>query len=112
MIYSDIMGALKRFAPYVPYLAIAVILGIGFFNWANGLTGDVAKLQNDIDHLSVRVDALEREMVDGFDGIDADLETLRKELREEMRLTKEEVIAAIQEHEHDDQGRVVFRRPY
>ncbi len=40
--------------------------------------------------------------------VDADL----KELREEIRLTKAEVIAAIQEHEHDDKGRVVFRRPY
>ena len=54
-------------------------------------------------------------MVDGFDGVDADLRALREEIRltkEEIRLSRSEIIAAIQDHEHDDNGRVVFRRPY
>ena len=102
------MSALKRFAPYVPYLAIAVIIGIGFFNWANGLTGDVARLQSDINHLAVRVETLEREMVDGFDRLDADINALR----EEVRVSRSEIIAAIQAHEHDGEGRVVFKRPH
>ena len=72
----------------------------------------IGNLQARFDELARDQAKMRQEMRDGFDRVDADLETLRKELREEVRLTKEEVIAAIQEHEHDDQGRVVFRRPY
>ena len=53
---------------------------------------------------------MRQEMRDGFNRLDADLESLEKTLREEIRLSKSEVIEAIQEHEHDDKGRVVFKR--
>ena len=88
----------------ISLIILALIVGGWFYSYGN--------LQARVDELARDQAEMRQEMRDGFDRVDADLETLRKELREEMRLTKEEVIAAIQEHEHDDQGRVVFRRPY
>ena len=87
---------LRKYIPYVSVLAIAVVIGIAFFTWANGLTGDVAKLQSDVTHLA-----------QGQAEIRQDI----KDLRGEIRLTKDEVIAAIQGHEHDGEGKVFFRTP-
>ncbi len=75
----------------------------------------IGNLQARVDELARDQAEMRQEMRDGFDRVDVDLKELREELRlttEEVRVSRSEIIAAIQEHEHDDQGRVVFRRPY
>ena len=88
----------------ISLIILAFIVGGWFYSYGN--------LQARVNDLEISQAEMRQEMRDGFDRIDADLESLEKSLREEIRLSKSEVIAAIQDHEHDDEGRVVFKRPY
>ena len=95
----------------ISLIILAFIVGGWFYSYGN--------LQARVNDLEIGQAEMRQEMRDGFNRIDADLESLEKTLREEIRLSKEEirltkseVIAAIQEHEHDGKGRVVFTRPY
>ena len=88
----------------ISLIILAFIVGGWFYSYGN--------LQARVNDLEIGQAEMRQEMRDGFNRIDADLESLEMTLREEIRLTKSEVIAAIQEHEHDGKGRVVFTRPY
>ena len=88
----------------ISLIILALIVGGWFYSYGN-LQARVDELARDQTEMRQE---MRQEMRDGFNRVDADINALRQEIR----LTKEEIIAAIQEHEHDDQGRVVFRRPY
>ena len=90
----------KALRQLAPFLSIAIIIAVAFFVWANGLTGDVARLENKVDNLAAQQTEIRQ-----------DIRGLRNEIRisrNEIRTSKEEVIAAIQEHRHDEEGKTVF----
>ena len=94
------MDALKQFAPYASIVAIIVVIGVAFFVWANALTGDVAKLQSDVAYLT-----------QGQDVIRQDIQNLREEIRQEIRLSKSDFITAVSGHRHDKEDVVIFQTP-
>ena len=64
-----------------PFLSIVIIIAVAFSVWANGLTGDVARLENKVDNLATQQAEMRQDI---------------RDLRNEIRTSKEEVIAAIQ----------------
>ena len=78
----------------------AFIVGGWFYSYG--------KLEARVDALAKDQAEMRQEMRNGFDRLDADIENLRQEIR----MSKAEIMAAISEHGHDDEGKVVFRRPY
>ena len=83
--------------PVVGLIVSVAILMLILGGWFTGYGG----LKSDVAHLAANQE-------NGFDRVDREL----KAIHDEIRMSKAEVIAAISDHEHDDQGKVFFRRPY
>ena len=92
---------LKNIVPFiaagVSTLAIVVIVSIAPFNWANNLAGDVARLESKVDAIDRDVVELRQDMNNRFDKLEA-----------EIKVSRNEIIAVIQGHEHDQSGKTVF----
>ncbi len=107
MVRIRMWDKIKSNGPLISATAIVVIVGIALFNWANNLTGDVARLGSQVNALDQDVVELRQDMSE----LRQDMNTRFDRLEAEVRVSQQEIIAVIQGHEHDDTGRVFFRTP-
>lgn len=84
-------------------IALLIVAGGGLYR--------LGKLGNQVEQLQVQVRDVRDEMRDEMSNLREEMRDDMNNLREEMRRNHQQLLAALANHSHDEQGHAVFRMP-
>ena len=93
----------------VSIATLIIVVGGGIY-WFGKLVNRVDQLENKTDQIESKVDRLSEEMRDMREEM-RDMREEMRDMREEIRRGNQQLLLALANHGHDDDGQPVFRVP-